>query len=181
VRIIRGSHKGKKIVAPKNIKARPTTDFAKEGLFNILENKLDFESISVLDLFCGTGNISLEFASRGAERVLSVDIALASFKFLNNVIRQLELEHVHPIKKDAYRYLRTCSEKFDVIFADPPYENEHIRSIPGLVFDNELLEHEGYLIVEHSKQTDFSDNPYLVETRNYGKVNFSFFEHPENE
>lgn len=175
MRIIRGKYKGKRILSPKNIKARPTTDFAKEALFNVLGNEYDFEGLEVLDLFAGIGSISLEFASRGAKKVDAVDIALQSIKFINKMSEELKLP-IRSFKYNAFTYLNKPYSKYNIIFADPPYGMEELDKIPKLVFENKMLKEFGVLIVEHDKKTDLSEHPNFIRTRNYGKVNFSFFE-----
>lgn len=175
MRIIRGKYKGKRILAPKNIKARPTTDFAKEALFNVLGNIYDFEGLDILDLFAGIGSISLEFASRGAKKVDAVDIALQSIKFINKTSEDLGLP-IRAFKYNAFTFLNKPHSKYDIIFADPPYGMEELNKIPELVFEHKMLKEYGILIVEHDKKTDLSTHPNFVKTRNYGKVNFSFFE-----
>ncbi|MCT4580727.1 MAG: 16S rRNA (guanine(966)-N(2))-methyltransferase RsmD [Flavobacteriales bacterium] len=175
MRIIRGKYKGKRILAPKNIKARPTTDFAKEALFNVLENSYDFDGLEVLDLFAGIGSISLEFASRGAQKVDAVDIALQSIKFISKISEELALP-VRAFKYNAFTYLTKPHHQYDIIFADPPYGMDNLNKIPELVFENKMLTANGILIVEHDQRTDLSSHPSYVNTRSYGKVNFSFFE-----
>lgn len=175
MRIIRGKYKGKRLTAPKVIKARPTTDFAKEALFNVLENDYDFDGLEVLDLFAGIGSISFEFASRGAKRIDSVDIALQSIKYINKIAADLSMP-IRGFKYDAFTYLKKPHNTYDIVFADPPYGMEGLDKIPQLVFDKELLNEHGVLVVEHDKKTDLSNHPNYVKTRNYGKVNFSFFE-----
>jgi 16S rRNA (guanine966-N2)-methyltransferase len=174
LRIISGKYKGKRINAPKNIKARPTTDFAKEGLFNILVNSCTIEDANVLDLFCGTGNISLEFASRGATKLTAVDIAGQSVRFVSKMGQELDL-NIKTIKSDVFRFLQKHHATYDIIFADPPYDHEKIADIPKLVFENNLLDTNGMLIVEHGEYTDLSKSEHFREKRTYGKVNFSFF------
>lgn len=175
MRIISGKFKGKRISAPKNIKARPTTDFAKEGLFNILEHKIDFHDMEVLDLFSGTGNISYEIISRGARKITAVDFALSSYKFINSFARENDM-NIRCLKADVYKFLKKPGKAYPLIFADPPYANEHVIEIPDLIFENNWLEDGGLLIVEHGKETDFSKHPRLVDQRTYSRVNFSFFE-----
>jgi 16S rRNA (guanine966-N2)-methyltransferase len=175
MRIISGKYKGKSIVAPKGIKARPTTDFAKESLFNILTNKIELNGIHVLDLFCGTGNISFEFASRGAASVTSVDQSLATYQFVNTFAKSLNLP-VKGVKNDVFKYLKQTNEKFDVIFCDPPYEMPGVDTLPTLIFEKCMLHPNGLLIVEHSKEIDFTNHPHFSEQREYGRVNFSFFQ-----
>lgn len=175
MRIIRGKYKGKRLKAPKVLKARPTTDFAKEALFNVLENEYDFDGLEVLDLFAGIGSISFEFASRGAKRVDSVDIALQSIKYINKIADELSLP-IRAFKYDSFTYLKKPHYKYDIVFADPPYGMEDLDKIPQLVFEKEILKENGMLVVEHDKKTNLSAHPNYIKTREYGKVNFSFFE-----
>lgn len=175
MRIISGKFKGKKIIAPKSIKARPTTDFAKESLFNILENKVDFGGMDILDLFAGTGNISYEFISRGANSVTSVDMALSSYKFINSFAHDNEM-NIKCVKADVIKFLKRKGISYPLIFADPPYALKNIDQLPDLVFENNWLEDNGLLIIEHGQETDFSEHPRLIDHRVYSRVNFSFFE-----
>ncbi len=160
----------------KSLKARPTTDFAKENLFNILENWYNFENLKVLDLFSGTGSISYEFASRGCPEVISVELDHKHHAFIEKVVSQLNIPEVTPIKMDVMRFLETTHEKFDVIFADPPYAMENIERIPQLVMERELWNEKATMIIEHSDRTDLSELPFFTEKRSYGSVNFSIFE-----
>jgi len=180
LRIIGGTYKGKQINTPKNLPVRPTTDFAKEGLFNILNNRVDFEGLTVLDLFCGTGNITLEFASRGASKIHSVDKHSACVFFVKDTAKAFQFKSVLTERADVFKFLEKCQSKYDLIFADPPYELENIATISDLVFEHDLLNEDGILIVEHGPRTNLSDKPYYQETRKYGNVNFSFFKKPEN-
>lgn len=175
MRIISGEYKGKRLSPPKNLPVRPTTDFAKEGLFNVLQNRLYFEDISVLDLFAGTGNISLEFASRGCKSVKSVDLNFKCVDFIKKTAKSLNFEQLLAYKSNVFKFLTSNKESFDLVFADPPYDLEEIESIPNFVFENNKLKEDGILIVEHSKSTDFSNHERFTETRKYGNVNFSFF------
>ncbi|MCC6182233.1 MAG: RsmD family RNA methyltransferase [Bacteroidia bacterium] len=175
MRIIGGTHKGKQIIAPKNLPVRPTTDFAKEGLFNILSNKIDFEDSCILDLFCGTGNISLEFASRGAKKIIAVDKHTPCLHFLKETAKTLQFNSIYIDRADVLKYLEKTDGKFDIIFADPPYDWPNIEMIHDLVITRELLEINGVLIIEHGPKTNLSSKAYYVETRKYGNVNFSFF------
>ncbi len=174
MRIISGKYKGKKIVAPKEINARPTTDYGKESLFNILENRIDLDGIKVLDLFGGTGNISYEFASRGASEVICVDKSMASYKFINTFAHQNNMP-LKAIKSDVFKFLSKPLKKFPLIFADPPYQLKNILQLPSSILDNNWLEEDGLLIIEHGKDTDFSKEKLYRETRVYGHVCFSFF------
>jgi len=177
MRIISGKHKSKRLQAPKNLPVRPTTDMAKEALFNILNNLYYFNDIAVLDLFSGTGNISYEFASRGTENITAVDDHLGCIKFINTTSQLLEA-NINTYKSDVYKYLEKTTSQFDVIFADPPYdfELEKFEKIVSLVFEKNLLSEEGILIVEHSKHTDLVNNPHLSYQKKYGGNMFSFFE-----
>jgi 16S rRNA (guanine966-N2)-methyltransferase len=175
MRIVSGSYKGRILNPPKNIKARPTTDIAKEGLFNIINNYFDFEDITVLDLFSGTGSISFEFASRGCKNIHLVEMDSNHFKYIISVIKELNFKNITPIRHDAYKFLKNCKVTFDLIFADPPYDIPGVETIPDLVFNNNLLRNNGWLIVEHSKRVDMSKLSNYAETRNYGNVHFSIF------
>lgn len=176
MRIISGTYKGRKIIAPKKLPVRPTTDFAKEGLFNIINNRYQFGEIKVLDLFSGTGNISFEFASRGVKSVTSVDSHSACVRFIHSVSTELNLS-INTIKSDVFKYLRRSQDSYDIIFADPPYNFDMIQflSIVDSVILNELLKDEGSLIIEHSKHTSLSEHDYHIESRRYGGSVFSFF------
>lgn len=176
MRIIGGSHKGRRINAPGNLPVRPTTDMAKEGLFNILHNYYDFEGIRVLDLFAGIGSISYEFASRDAAEVHSLELNPRCANFITETVRKLDLKNLFVVRANVFTYLaRGGGKKFDIIFADPPYDLEGIESIPDLVLDNEWLKDDGWLIIEHPAAIDFSQHPALDQHRIYGKVNFSMF------
>lgn len=175
MRIISGKYGRRLIQPPKNLPVRPTTDMAKESLFNILNNKLDFHAKAVLDLFSGTGAISYEFLSRGSFPVTSIELDFQCTQFIKATSAKLEMEYHHIIRSDVFRYLKSCNKKFDVIFADPPYAHTDILDISNLVFSNNLLNENGYLIIEHPREIDFSDQIYFLEHRKYGKVNFSFF------
>jgi 16S rRNA (guanine(966)-N(2))-methyltransferase RsmD len=176
MRIVSGQYKGRLLpVVPKGFKARPTTDFAKENLFNILENLFDLSTVKVLDLFAGTGGISYEFASRGSEHVDTVEIESLHFGYIKKTSEILDFKQIHVIRNDSFRFLKFCSESYDIIFADPPYTNSRIALIPKLVSDNNLLNEGGRLIVEHSADYNFSEIEGFMEHRRYGSVNFSFF------
>ena len=175
MRIIGGDHKGRRIHAPAGLPVRPTTDMAKEALFNILHNYYDFEGIKVLDLFAGIGSISYEFASRDAAEVHSVEMNPRCVNFITETARKLDLKNLFVIRANVFTYLKRSGKKFDIIFADPPYDLEGIETIPDLVFENDLLDKEGWLIVEHSAGIDFSAHPNFDQNRKYGKVNFSMF------
>jgi len=177
MRIISGNFKGKRITAPKKLPIRPTTDIAKEGLFNILNNRIHFQDISVLDLFAGSGNITYEFLSRGTKNITAVDQHYGCVKFIKETSQELE-GSVFTIKSDVFKYLEKVDGKFDIIFADPPYDfsNELFEKIVDLVFQNEFLEEDAVLIIEHSKHTEhLKNNSNFTEERRYGGSVFSFF------
>lgn len=182
MRIISGKYKGRKLVAPKKLPVRPTTDMAKEALFNILNNQYYFDEISVLDLFAGTGNISYEFASRGTENIICVDQNYGCIKYINETAESFEMP-ISTIKSDVFSFLENHQQPYTIIFADPPYEFpvEEFAKIPELVFQNNLLEEDGLLIIEHSKHTDLSGLAQYSHSKSYGGNMFSFFELTEEE
>ena len=182
MRIISGKYKGRKLVAPKKLPVRPTTDMAKEALFNILNNQYYFDEISVLDLFAGTGNISYEFASRGTENITCVDQNYGCIKYINETAESFEMP-INTIKSDVFSFLENHQQPYTIIFADPPYEFpvEEFAKIPELVFQNNLLEDNGLLILEHSKHTDLSGLAQYSHSKSYGGNMFSFFELTEEE
>lgn len=174
MKIIGGQHGGYIIRPPKNLKARPTTAIAKESLFNILNNRYHFEGLKVLDLFAGSGNIGLEFASREAENVIAVDFSGVTFKFLQEVSQQLNLQNFTPLKGEAVKYLQHSIDSFDIIFADPPYGMQNIEAIVSTVFERNLLAEGGVLIMEHDKHVRLPVEN-LQEKRKYGHSSFSFY------
>lgn len=180
MRIISGKYKGRRINAPRNLPVRPTTDMAKEALFNILNNWYYFEDISVLDLFAGTGNISFEFASRGVPHVISVDEEQKCVQFISKVSQELEL-NISPVKSEAMQYLNRAGGPFQIIFADPPYQmsQAEFAKIPQKIFATKLLTDDGVLILEHSKHMDLSGLEYFSNQRKYGGSVFSFFKYNE--
>jgi len=175
MRIIRGTHRGRKITPPSNLPVRPTTDLAKESLFNILDNHLYFEDLRVLDLYAGTGSISYEFASRGSQLVIAVDIHPKCISFINDTITRLGFDNMKAVRSSSLGFLGHLKDKFDLIFADPPYDLEGVEEVIDLVFKRELLKEGGWLIIEHAQGKDFTAFPGFSQHRNYGKVNFSFF------
>ena len=177
MRIISGLYKARRILAPKKLPVRPTTDMAKEALFNIINHRYHFHDISFLDLFSGTGNISYEFASRGTESIVAVDQNFHCTKFISQTSEAFEMP-IQVIKADVFGFLEKTKQTQTIIFADPPYELEHEKflKIVELVFKNELLETDGVLIIEHSKQTDLSSAAQFSEVKGYGGNRFSFFE-----
>ena len=177
MRIISGKHKGKRFSAPKKLPSRPTTDMAKESLFNIINNRYYFDSISVIDLFAGTGNISFEFASRGTEKICAIDAHFGCIKFINEISKELNF-NIHTYKSDVFKFLEKTSLTADIIFADPPYdldENSFLK-IPDLVFKRNLLNENGFLVIEHSKHTSLSNHLKYTFEKRYGGSVFSFFE-----
>ena len=177
MRIISGKYKSRRLTAPKNLPVRPTTDMAKEGLFNILNNWYDIDDITVLDLFSGTGNISFEFGSRGNTQITAVDQHNGCIHYINQISKELEF-NINTIKTDVFTFLEKHTGKYDVIFADPPYEfsDEQFSKIPELVWVNNLLDEKGTLVIEHSQQTDLSNLPNFTQAKRYGGCMFSFFE-----
>ncbi|MEE0984999.1 MAG: RsmD family RNA methyltransferase [Bacteroidaceae bacterium] len=177
MRVITGKYKGRHFDIPRTFKARPTTDFAKENLFNVLNSYIDWDAEPVaLDLFAGTGSITLELLSRGCSRVISIEKDPLHFKFIKSFIDKLQDLNAIPIKGDVFKYLSQCREKFDFIFADPPYVLTEISELPDMILERDLLRKDGLLVVEHGKDHDFSQHPRFVEHRQYGSVNFSFFQ-----
>lgn len=175
MRIIGGKFRGRKIEPPSDLKARPTTDFAREGLFNILANRIDFEDAEVLDLFSGTGSISYEFASRGAALVHLVEQNRRHISGIQRIIKEVGIENIRTIHIDVRSYLKTCQAKYDVVFADPPYDLPWLKEIPDMVLASNVLKDDGFFILEHPRALSFSGNQHFFEHRNYGGVNFSFF------
>ncbi len=176
MRIISGKHKARRIEIPRNVTARPTTDFAKESLFNLLNNQIDLEDIDVLDLFAGVGSISLEFISRGARSVIAVDVAHRQTSFIKRNAQNLQADNLSVVKGDAIHYIQATKIKFDLVYADPPYDFEQLAKIPDLVFANDLLKEEGLFVLEHSKTHSFEEHERFVSHRKYGNVHFSFFQ-----
>jgi len=160
---------------PRSFSARPTTDFAKESLFNILANRIDLEDATAIDLFSGTGSISIELVSRGCAKVVSVEKDPAHYSFICKVMETVKTDRCLPVKADVFKYIATCRTQFDFIFADPPYQLENIAQIPDLVFSNDLLAPDGIFVLEHGKNNDFSAHPRFTDMKVYGSVHFSFF------
>ena len=159
----------------KNFPSRPTTDFAKENLFNILNNYFDFEEMTVLDLFAGTGSISYEFASRGAQVDL-VEIDSRSIRFIRETLDTLKMESVQVFRADAFKAITKLDKTYDLIFADPPYQLPAINTLPDLIFNSSLLKPKGWFILEHSDKYSFTGHNRFREIRKYGSVHFSIFE-----
>lgn len=181
-RIISGKYKGRRIAAPKKLPVRPTTDMAKEALFNILRSNYHMSQLRVLDLFAGTGNISYEFASRGSDQITAVDGNYGCIQFINKTAEEFDFT-IQTIKSDVFKYLERAKGTYDIIFADPPYDIDikDFEKIATLVFKQQLLDQDGLLIIEHGKYTKLGGFENYVETRNYGGNAFSFFELPESD
>ena len=179
MRVITGKYKGKHFDVPRSFKARPTTDFAKENLFNVLRAYLDFEETRALDLFAGTGSITLELLSRGCREVMSVERDRQHYAFIQSMLRHLDDPAASAICGDALRFISKGFKEFDFIFADPPYALRELPELPERVMSSKLLAPGGLFVLEHGKHNDFSDRPDFLEHRAYGSVNFSFFRRPE--
>jgi 16S rRNA (guanine(966)-N(2))-methyltransferase RsmD len=179
VRIIGGSCKGKQIVPDHKLTLRPTTDFAKEGLFNILSNRYDMSMFDVLDLFSGTGSISYEFASRECRTIHAVEMDTRHAAFIRATARKFGFRQIRVIRDDAFHFLSICKLRYDLVFADPPYDLPYINEIPDMVLGRDILKHEGILILEHPRHVDFTAHKHLLDHRNYGNVHFSFFKQTE--
>lgn len=175
MRVVGGEFRGRIFNPPKNFSARPTTDFAKEGLFNILNNYFDFSDLCVLDLFAGTGSIGFEFASRGAKQIVSVEMNHTHQKFIKETAQKLNIDNFTSVRADVYAYIKHCPRSYNLIFADPPYDLSEIDKLPDLVLSSKILEEGGFFIFEHSVKYSFGNHPNFTEHRNYGSVNFSFF------
>ena len=176
MRIISGLHKGRKIQAPKRLPVRPTTDQAKEALFNILNNNFYIPDCLVLDLFAGTGNISYEFASRGSKDIISVDINNKCINFIKNTSNKL-LFNITTVKKDTFKFINTCDKHFDIIFADPPYSIDNViyEQLISSIVKKKMLNNSGIIIIEHSNKISLKNIKTYSETRKYGGSCFSFF------
>ncbi|MBK3518450.1 RsmD family RNA methyltransferase [Carboxylicivirga marina] len=176
MRIISGTLKGRRFSPPKSFSARPTTDIARESLFNVLNNRVDFDELSVLDLFGGTGSISYEFASRGCTNVTTVELNYKHFSFIKSMIKEFGLDDdIQVIKADAFKYIKKCNLQYDLVFADPPFDLKDFESIPDRFFENTLLKTDGTFILEHSDKMSFEQHSRFTEVKKYGKVHFSFF------
>ena len=195
MRIITGRYKGRHFDIPRSFKARPTTDFAKENIFNVLTQYIDFEGAEALDLFSGTGSITLELLSRGCSRVVSVELDRDHHRFIQQCLQKLQgnndqcsarpkdacyqrdarMFNVQCLRGNVFRYIKSCKQKYDFIFADPPYALKELPTIPSLIFEKGMLKDDGIFVFEHGKDHDFSNDPHFVEHRSYGSVNFSIF------
>ncbi|MBQ6956018.1 MAG: 16S rRNA (guanine(966)-N(2))-methyltransferase RsmD [Bacteroidales bacterium] len=175
MRIIAGSLRGRRLNPPANLPVRPTTDMARESLFNILNNYVDYEECTVMDLFAGTGAVSVEFVSRGAREVTSIDINAACTDFIKATARQIGIDNIHVVRADVFDLLKRANRKFDIVFADPPYALHDLPQLPRIVFESDVLTDDGIFILEHPKEFSFEDHPNFWQHRAYGKVNFTFF------
>ena len=175
MRVISGALKGRRFNPPNHLPVRPTTDFAKTGLFNILNNHFDFAEVSFLDLFSGTGNLDYEFASRGSPRVVSVEQNEGCIRFIKKMKTEWKLGSISIVRSDVFRFISSSHEKFDIIFAGPPYALENIAEIPDLIFERELLKEGGWFILETFKNYTFHLHPKFMQVRNYGTTHFWFF------
>ena len=179
MRIITGKYKGRHFDIPRSFKARPTTDFAKENIFNVLGGYIDFDGAVALDLFSGTGSITLELLSRGCDQVISVEADRDHYAFIKQCVNKIGADNCVAIKGDVFRFLKSCHQQFDFIFAAPPYALERLPEIPSLIISSGILKQGGVFVMEHGKQNDFSQLPNFVERRVYGSVNFSIFTQSE--
>ncbi|MBP3253164.1 MAG: RsmD family RNA methyltransferase [Bacteroidales bacterium] len=175
MRIVAGSLRGRRLYPPKDLPVRPTTDFAKESLFNILRNQIDFTQCNALDLFCGTGNISFEFVSRGIKNITSVDVNKKCIDFVNKTKQQFLVDNLFAMRSDVFVFLGRSKMKYDVVFADPPYDMDRTDLLVQLVVP-QFLNPDGMFILEHSADRSYTDHPMFKQQRNYGKVNFTFFQ-----
>ena len=182
MRIITGKYKGRHFDIPRSFKARPTTDFAKENIFNVLMQYIDFDGATALDLFSGTGSITLELLSRGCSQVISVEKDRDHHRFITQCVSSLthggdepRADGVVPLRADVFRFLKSCHQQFDFIFADPPYALRELPLIPDLIFEHQLLRPDGVFVFEHGKDHSFGEHQHFVEHRQYGSVNFTIF------
>ena len=177
MRIISGIYGRRRFQLPTSFKVRPTTDFAKESLFNVLVHLIDLSGADALDLFAGTGSISFELLSRGCRRVTAVEQEKTHIAFIHKIAGELQTDALQVIRGDVFRFLSSVKQhSADFIFADPPYQLENLTAIPRLIFEKKILREDGLFVMEHSKENDFSTLPYFNQHRNYGAVNFSFFQ-----
>lgn len=176
MRIISGQLRGRKINPPKGLPVRPTTDMAKEALFNVLANRVHFDEIRVLDLFSGTGSIALEFISRGVHDLVAVDQNNKCAAFLSETAEKLDLHNLQVVRDNVFKFIGRHTEPFDIIFADPPYDMEDLKDIPKKIFGTGILQKQGVFILEHPSYINFENEPYFSEKRKYGQTAFSFFQ-----
>lgn len=176
MRIISGKLKGRSLLVPKNFGGRPTTDFAREGLFNVLNNLIEFQGLRVLDLFAGTGAFGLECFSRGADSVRFIEISGLHAKFISDNLKHFEIKNASVSKGDVFKLLPLSTEKLDLIFADPPFDLDKLETLPDLVLQSNLLNEGGLFVLEHGRDHDFENHPCFIQHRKYSNVHFSFFE-----
>ncbi|MBL0308198.1 MAG: RsmD family RNA methyltransferase [Bacteroidetes bacterium] len=180
MRIIGGNLKGIRFQPPQNIPTRPTTDFAKEGMFNMLSHSFNFENTKVLDLFGGTGSISYEFASRGCKDITTIEIFPKCAAFIKKTVLDLNLPAVHVLQMDVFQFIKNAHHKYHLIFAGPPYPLENLATLPDLIFQYQLVDGPGWFILEHNPNHDFKNHPHYYKEKNYGTTIFSIFvNHPE--
>jgi 16S rRNA (guanine966-N2)-methyltransferase len=175
MRIIGGIHGGRKFHPPAKIPARPTTDIAKEGLFNTLQNMIDFEDLKVLDIFGGTGSISYELASRGASDITLIERDKVTVQFIKKTVQELGFENFKVIQSDVFKFLNTCVDNYDFIFAGPPYALKEIDDLPVIIFERKLLRPDGVFVLEHTPRNNYENHPNFVKVKNYGTTLFSYF------
>ncbi|MBQ7280941.1 MAG: 16S rRNA (guanine(966)-N(2))-methyltransferase RsmD [Bacteroidales bacterium] len=175
MRIIAGTLKGRRLNPPDNLPVRPTTDMARESLFNILNNYVDYEECAVMDLFAGTGAVSFEFISRGVRELTAIEINNQCTDFIKATAQRLNVSNIHVVRADVFDLLKRAYKKFDIVFADPPYSHEGLSTLPDLVFEKQVLTEDGIFILEHPREYSFEEHPHFWQHRAYGKVNFTFF------
>ena len=175
MRIVSGYLKGRRFTPPTQLKARPTTDFAKEGLFNLLSNRMELEDIRVLELFSGSGSIGLEFISRGATSVTGIEISAQHIGYIKKIMVELGVKNYYLQKADVFKYLERATGNYQLIFADPPYQLKELPTLPQIIIEKGLLAPDGVFILEHGREHNFENHPHFVEERKYGNVHFSFF------
>lgn len=180
MRIIGGKFKSRRFTVPHTITARPTTDFAKEGLFNLLNNKINFEDLEVLDLFAGIGSVSFEFLSREVKHLVSVEISHKQVAFIKKTSQNLGIKNHTVLKANVFRYIQTSKSKFDLIYADPPYDMDDFGTIPELILKQNLLNENGILIFEHDAKYNFEEHPHFESHRKYGNVHYTIFSSDKN-
>ncbi len=176
MRIIGGALKGRRLAPVKGWTGRPTTDFGRESLFNLLRSRVDIDGADVLDLFAGSGMVSLEFASRGAASVTALERDPKAVRHISSAFDQFDLDHCRALRGDVFQFVTRPITSFDIVFADPPYDLDRMSELPALILGSGLLAPDGLLILEHGERTHFEDEPGFIEHRHYGQVYFSFFE-----
>ncbi|MBN2481583.1 MAG: RsmD family RNA methyltransferase [Bacteroidales bacterium] len=175
MRIIGGKYKGRSIAVHRSFHSRPTTDFAREGIFNIMSNHFDFQEVHFLDLYCGTGSIGIEACSRGCAKAELVDINRQAIHHLNRIIREFDLKGARAVCMESLEFLKICRDRYHLVFADPPYDYRLLPELPTRVLKSNVLLQDGWFILEHSSKYRFSENTQLIDERQYGGVHFSIF------